>query len=130
MLNCCNGRLRDYLMNRELKFRFWSLKDKCFVKSPRMWCRIDGTIDVEYNHGDVISQQFTGLKDKKGAEIYEGDIVQDNQGQYYRIVFEVKLAKFDLSIEGLVNTLSKWSYHTQVWESNILVVKGNIFENP
>ena len=57
-------------MPREIKFRAW---DGGFKE-------MRGPFDVhdlcEHYNGDEILLQYTGLKDKNGKEIYEGDIVQ------------------------------------------------------
>ena len=67
---------------REIKFRAW------FNKKPDWWKRQmfysddepagigDWFYEVQCYQEDAPIMQFTGLKDKNGKEIYEGDIVR------------------------------------------------------
>lgn len=72
---------------REIKFRAWVLKDGKMIQhrnrapAVKMFTR-----DYGYTNKEVIVMQYTGLKDKNGAEIYEGDILSTDLDRPYLIV--------------------------------------------
>lgn len=73
-------------MNREIKFRVWDVENKEMLEvqeldfeptfyGGRIAIRPDQYNDY-FDTEDMILMQYTGLKDKNGKEIYEGDIVK------------------------------------------------------
>ena len=101
---------------REIKFRAWDGEKMInnylsFDKTPVGW--IHGEL---YKMGVKVIQQYTGLKDKNGKEIYEGDIITDNSGKVCIQEWQnVKIIKEPTNV-----TIN---FH---W----CEVIGNIYENP
>jgi hypothetical protein len=67
---------------RELKFRMYALDIQKMFEMDRLHL----PCTAQPNPASVY-MQYTGLKDKNGKEIYEGDIIRDwDDGYYYWVV--------------------------------------------
>lgn len=69
---------------RELKFRVWDSTDKVMDYEPYF---TTGSLNANFNDTNLIFMQWTGLTDRQGVEIYEGDIVNDNDRYWYVVEY-------------------------------------------
>ena len=98
---------------------------ECYAYYPKM----NDSLLTSYN--DVELMQYTGLKDKNGAEIYEGDIVLFDSRE---CLVTFKDGNFGVKQLMRVNlyTDEMREYQEPLW--NLVVdgceVIGNIYENP
>ena len=97
-------------MNREIKFRAWEKETKQYFKvlaidfkSKIVSCR---HFKLKYdpfnqiNLSELDLEQFTGLKDSNGDDIYENDLVSlDPDDSPYQVIFDE--GKFELSNDYL-----------------------------
>lgn len=78
--------------------------------------------DSSWDWDDFTVMQFTGLQDKNGKEIYEGDIFQDEEDSVYNAV------EWDEFHCGW--TTSQWFIGKDMHELERMEIIGNIYENP
>jgi len=102
--------------NRTIKFRAWLGG----VMHPK-WLRID--MDVYKDHPGIVIMQYTGLKDKNGKEIYEGDIIISAS-------VAVKIKPTVIEWDDIYSGYDIFTDPESILGSNDYEVIGNIYENP
>ncbi len=124
--------------NREIKFRIWDKIGKVYrgnlykylinadTGELEVWSFSD-LYDEWYNthEGDehLVVQQYTGLKDKNGKEIYEGDIIS---GEFY----DTEYHHSETIKAQVVFNNGAFNIAIREWHKPSLEIIGNIFENP
>lgn len=111
---------------REIKFRLWN-KEYKEMYEPDYYDPI-GSI-LKQRDSDIL-MQYTGLKDKNGVEIWEGDIVEEivpveHTIQKAEVRWHVRRAKWVLS-----NTFRFGGGGERELSYKTLTVVGNIYEHP
>lgn len=129
-------------MNREIKFRGKHLNKWIYgyllknIDDNKYYISV--SLDQFYQVKEEMIGQYTGLKDKNGVEIYEGDILETCENYSigecwlkYEVKYNKELAQFILFpvIENGTYNNNNWntpiySYHEQARE-----IIGNIYEN-
>ena len=135
-------------MSREIKFRAWNNKDNKYYEvcalhhfldwggwgyevevNGRKSFNVPANAESEYDDG--ILEQFTGLKDKNGKEISQGDILSPNNrevrfGEYFGL-FGMGTGFYTVCHDNEYDELPFGMTSRQVSESTII---GTIHENP
>lgn len=121
-------------MNDRFKFRVWDKQDGCYAYSNNsdvnLYIETDGHLtygiytndyeDMDYMpESEVIVEQCTGLKDKNGKLIYEGDIILVDDDKC-PIEWDSDNARYNVVGYGEIAYLNY----------NDIEVIGNIYQNP
>lgn len=120
---------------RQVKYRLWCNNKKEWEKDA--WHLtpdgriIDSNRQIEMKSETHFLNQFTGLLDKQGVEIYEGDVVaydlgfDDEKHENYKIVFDNKQCAYFMFPLNDKSRLRHFTYSAK----NDCEVIGNIYEN-
>lgn len=128
-------------MSRTIKFRAWDKKNDYYADYEDIeeeitaqaidgWRSEDGgtSFTLDYGIKDFELEQYTGLKDKNGKEIYEGDILEFTKDPVQAVVIwnrphaEFQIKWLDCKVEDSLS----WHLH----DHGGAEVIGNIHENP
>lgn len=106
---------------REIKFRVKDFLGKIKIISLKQL----NTLDPEYAY-DKFMGQFTGLHDKNGKEIYEGDILSIIS--FYPPGFDVEQERYTWAVD--LDELDTFEILHQKYGRLDLEIIGNIYETP
>lgn len=127
-------------MSREIKFRAWDDEAKVWVSPEHYFITPLGHVALKYERDgvkglltvdDFILEQYTGLKDINGADIYEGDIVSctypGEDPDIYTVAWQgPDYPAFDLVPQGHFDANGLSEVALSDW---VVEVIGNIHEN-
>ena len=122
-------------MSREIKFRCFNKDDDYgmfyggfSIHATAGKFQPDSLLNDAEN-GDYVVMQFTGLTDKNGKDIYEGDLVLARDVRICEVIFHKYAGCWDLNLVKVLTDDTTCSMSPALYGYHAEVI-GNIHENP
>lgn len=123
---------------REIKFRGKSLLNGKWIYGYLHDAECGDNLMIQrndlgsYGVKDETVGQYTGLKDRNGKEIYEGDILATDERVIGYVVGGVRGYCYDVNYINHPKGEKRWTLYETVTTDypNKLAVVGNVFDNP
>ena len=139
---------------REIKFRAWDKIEKKMLSWKSLCSQVSNLLNRINGGSNWKYLQYTGLKDKNGVEIYEGDVIMENVHYFVDCFKDASILGTDKNGNRTYKRIEKkpmhifldakkgWSlrsdtynYKSPFWVKddvffNNIEVIGNIYENP
>jgi hypothetical protein len=126
-----NNFLKNKKMNREIKFRiYYELNNEILYHNIQMKLEKQRVhIPIVSTKGKILEVvQYTGLKDKNGKEIYDGDIL-DCEDRICKVVWHNQAGQWDSDFIKYKGVLKSNGIDNVSFKYRAVVI-GNIYENP
>jgi len=121
-------------MENRFDFKAWDSVNKKMLSSGEFtlkgieelgWLPCDNEGQLLVTRKDpstIVLLQYTGRTDRIGQKIFEGQLIKNNYGEIFEVLYEIETASFKLRSEDNPKVLLPWE------AGNKMVIVGNIYE--